>query len=492
MRRWLWIGVAGGAVYIAALSAAGLVLAVEPALVGPVAGGGTALFTLVSIVFAVRAARHPGLSRQTRSAWTWIAAGCCVLAVAGVLFNIGSTSFPRPADIARLAMVPLLVIGLLRLPMRDGSRRDRVTLALDAGTVAAAAALVLWYVQVGPSVSVAGVTPHRVLAASAYPIGDIALVFAIVVVLLRGVDAMNRRPMWLLAAAMLPWVVGDAYLGYRNSHPGTSIVLGPELLCFLTAHFLLAAAAYEQCRVAGRPVTRLPDPAGIRPISRLPYLAVAGAFAVMVFAAARENALYPWTGLVLCAAVLTGLVLARQVMAQEENLRMAVTDSLTGLANRARLHDALGFALARGQRSGTTTGVLLADLDGFKAVNDTLGHKAGDRLLVEFGEMLRRSVLGLDVAGRIGGDEFAVVLHDIDNLEHAASVVRRIQREAERPVMIGDVVLRLRPSIGVAVCGPGEMGVDEVLHAADESMYAAKRSRRLEAADARPGAPDAR
>jgi diguanylate cyclase (GGDEF)-like protein len=478
-RWWPWAAVIGVLMYLAALSMAGFVLLTRPSLVGSVAGPGTAIFTLVGIFFAVRAARHPGLTSEVHSAWRWIAAGCVALGVAGVLFNIGSTTtFPRPADIARLSMVPLMVTGLMRLPMRGGSRHDRVKLALDAGTVAAAAALVLWYVQVGPTVSIPHITPLRIAAASAYPVGDVALIFAVVVVLMRGVDAVVRRPIWLFAAAMVPWVVGDAYLGYRNSHPGSSIIAGPELLCFLTAHFLLCCAAFEQCRVANRPAAWVPASAGIRPISRLPYVSVAGAFAVMLYAAAREQRVHPWTGLVLCAAVLNGLVLARQVVAQQENLRIAITDGLTGLANRVQLQDALTLALARGQRSGTTTGVLLADLDGFKAVNDTLGHHAGDLLLVEFGQMLQRSVLGVDIAGRLGGDEFAVVLHDIVTVANAEAVVRRILSEAERPVMVGDVVLHVKPSIGIALCRPGEMDADELLHRADQAMYEAKRSRR--------------
>jgi diguanylate cyclase (GGDEF)-like protein len=123
--------------------------------------------------------------------------------------------------------------------------------------------------------------------------------------------------------------------------------------------------------------------------------------------------------------VITIAITLRQGAALRENQEMATTDSLTTLANRARLHGALGRALAGAQRSGTTVCVLLADLNGFKLINDTLGHSVGDELLKAFADMLRRSVLGSDVVGRLGGDEFAAVIHDIGSAENAEAIIRR-------------------------------------------------------------------
>ena len=244
-------------------------------------------------------------------------------------------------------------------------------------------------------------------------------------------------------------------------------------MAFLTAHFLLAAAAFVQCR-HGATRAELVERVSVHKVSTLPYLAVASGFLLMLFVVAREHVLYPWGGMVLCTTLLTGIVVARQIIAQRENHTMAVTDALTGLANRTRLHQALSLALARGVRAGHTTGVLLTDLNGFKQINDTLGHEAGDKLLVAFGEMLRRSILGADVAGRLGGDEFAVVLHNIGTPANAEAVVRRILDEAAAPVMVGDTVLQIRGSIGIALSGPGELGLDELVHRADVAMYQAK------------------
>ena len=415
---------------------------------------------------------------RTRSAWIWIAASCTMLSLSGVLFGAfpGGASFPRPGDVARLLVVPLLLTGLLRLPTRTGgSQVGRLKLALDAGAVAVAATIFLWYFQVGPMVTAPGADLRRILAATAYPLGDVILVFGVAVVLTRGVSIVNRRPMLLLATAMVPWMAGDVYLGYSQAHadPRAGYVPGWELLAFLTAHFLLAAAAFVQCR-HGATNGDLVERVSVRRVSKLPYVAVGSGFLLMLFVVAREQVLYPWGGMVVCTTLLTGIVVARQVIAQRENHIMAVTDGLTGLANRTRLHQALSLALARGERSGHTTAVLLTDLNGFKQINDTLGHEAGDKLLIAFGEMLRRSILGADVAGRLGGDEFAVVLHNIGTAANAEAVVRRIIQEAATPVMVGDTVLQIHGSIGIALGRPGEIGLDELIHRADVAMYQAK------------------
>jgi diguanylate cyclase (GGDEF)-like protein len=417
--------------------------------------------------------------RRTRSAWAWIAASCTMLSLSGVLFGAfppDGVTFPRPGDLARLLVVPLLLTGLLRLPtFAGGNQTGRVKLALDSGTVAVAAAIFLWYFQVGPAVTAPGAGYQRIVAATAYPLGDIILIFTVAVVLTRGVSIANRRPMLLLAAAMPPWVGGDVYIGYRHSQAVSQAGFAPgwELMCFLTAHFLVAAAAFEQCRLGARhedAVERMP----ISKVSKLPYVAVGSGFLMLLFVAAREGILYPWGGMVLGTTLLTGIVVARQIIAQRENHHMAVTDGLTGLANRTRLHQALSLALARGVRSGHVTGVLLTDLNGFKQINDTLGHEAGDRLLVAFGEMLRRSILGADVAGRLGGDEFAVVLHNIGSPANAEAVVRRIVKETATPVVVGDTLIQVRGSIGIALAGPGEVDLDDLIHRADVAMYQAK------------------
>ena len=176
--------------------------------------------------------------------------------------------------------------------------------------------------------------------------------------------------------------------------------------------------------------------------------------------------------------------------AHEERLaRRAYHDPLTGLPNHALLMDRLEHAVARARRRGTSLTVLFLDLDGFKAVNDALGHECGDRLLEEVGRRLDLSVRSSDTVARLGGDEFVVLLEEIGDEGEAALAADRIKKGLEAPFEIGRRELPLTASIGVAVgpsAGGGPLGL---LRDADLAMYRAKErgKNRCEVYD--PGAP---
>ena len=160
---------------------------------------------------------------------------------------------------------------------------------------------------------------------------------------------------------------------------------------------------------------------------------------------------------------------------QERLIHDAHHDPLTGLANRAAFLSGLEQSFAEGAGGGRTPAVLFVDLDGFKQVNDTHGHQCGDELIVAVAAMLRRSVLGSDIVGRLGGDEFGVVLAGVAATDDAVTVAKRILAEMDHPVLAGGHELYARASIGVAVAEPGHTDADELLHHADIAMYGAKR-----------------
>lgn len=489
-RRRRWVSTAGLTIFGASL-AIGTIVGMTAGMktAEPVFGLGIVVFAFVALGLGWRAATHPGLDARARSAWRWIGASYLLLAVATVLFVAGPwVTFPRPGDLVKLAMAVVLTVGILRLPMPPMDRNRRLRLLFDAGTVASAVSLFLWFLVIAPVIGGGQATAARLAAAAAYPLVDVGLVFVAAVVLMRGAGSPARRTMRLLVAASALWVVGDTIMSYRYIDPSHPVTIGWEALPLFASHFLLCAATWEQIGVAGAGTDVDRHPTWVRPVSKLPYAAIAAAFVVLTVAASRPPFRLPWLGLVLCMAALTGCVVARQVIAQRENLRMAVTDGLTGLVNRVGLHEGLSLALARGARSGETTAVLLADLDGFKTINDTLGHEAGDLLLVAFARALRRSVLGADVVGRLGGDEFAVVLRNVGNRDNADAIVRRLHKELEQPVMTGDVVVTIRCSVGIALSEPGEMTLDQIMHQADLDMYDVKRARKpWQATEAAPG-----
>ncbi|HEV8115465.1 MAG TPA: EAL domain-containing protein, partial [Acidimicrobiales bacterium] len=158
---------------------------------------------------------------------------------------------------------------------------------------------------------------------------------------------------------------------------------------------------------------------------------------------------------------------------EEDLVRRALYDPLTGLANRALFREHVEKALARLRRSPALPhAVLFVDLDSFKTVNDSLGHAAGDEVLVEVGNRLRRWVRPGDTAGRLGGDEFSVLLENTSETE-VKVLAERILKVLLAPVLVQGKEVVLSGSIGIALSDSGE-DADELLRNADVAMYTAK------------------
>jgi diguanylate cyclase (GGDEF)-like protein/PAS domain S-box-containing protein len=159
---------------------------------------------------------------------------------------------------------------------------------------------------------------------------------------------------------------------------------------------------------------------------------------------------------------------------EEELKHQAFHDALSGLANRALFRDRLEHALARAARSASLLAVLFLDLDDFKLVNDSLGHAAGDTLLVEVANRLSRSLRTGDTAARFGGDEFAILMEEVVNPGEACEVAERIISELRAPLAILDREVHISASIGIAFNPSGAEEPAELIQAADVAMYSAK------------------
>jgi diguanylate cyclase (GGDEF)-like protein/PAS domain S-box-containing protein len=159
----------------------------------------------------------------------------------------------------------------------------------------------------------------------------------------------------------------------------------------------------------------------------------------------------------------------------EEQLRyQAFHDSLSGLPNRALFMDRLDHALTRARRDQSAVAVLFLDLDDFKSVNDSLGHPAGDELLVAVGERLRGTLRDADTAARMGGDEFAILLEDAEDTDASVHIAERILEALRTPFAIQAKDVHVHGSIGIALYGDSEQTAEEMLRHADVAMYAAK------------------
>jgi diguanylate cyclase (GGDEF)-like protein/PAS domain S-box-containing protein len=169
--------------------------------------------------------------------------------------------------------------------------------------------------------------------------------------------------------------------------------------------------------------------------------------------------------------VLTNITSRKEL--EQELRHQAFHDSLTGLANRALFSNRIEHALARVVRHPKSIAVLLLDLDDFKEINDSLGHAAGDQLLMELGRRLTKSTRPSDTIARMGGDEFAILVEDVDN-KAINRIARRIRDVLAAPFQIAGKEVVVHASLGIARTKGGEETPDDLLRKADVAMYTAK------------------
>ena len=161
---------------------------------------------------------------------------------------------------------------------------------------------------------------------------------------------------------------------------------------------------------------------------------------------------------------------------EEQLTHQAFHDPVTGLANRALFAERVRHAIARSRREHNRIAVVFLDLDDFKTINDSLGHAAGDEVLAEVAKRLATSVRASDTAARFGGDEFALLLEDIEGIQEAADTAERVLDSLAVPLRVGHKELSLRCSIGISVVSEdAPAGAEELIRDADAAMYRAKR-----------------
>jgi diguanylate cyclase (GGDEF)-like protein len=163
----------------------------------------------------------------------------------------------------------------------------------------------------------------------------------------------------------------------------------------------------------------------------------------------------------------------------ERMAHLAQYDTLTDLPNRLLLQDRAVMAMAQARREGKLLGVMYLDLDGFKQINDNLGHAVGDELLVQFAQRLQAAVRASDTVCRQGGDEFVVLLPGLEAAEAACSVARKILAVCDTPFELAGQRVQVGLSGGIALFPQHGDTFDELSRHADDAMYAAKRGGRM-------------
>lgn len=160
---------------------------------------------------------------------------------------------------------------------------------------------------------------------------------------------------------------------------------------------------------------------------------------------------------------------------QQSLEKMAHHDMLTGLPNRALLNDRLKMAIAHAEHTQTILAICYVDLDGFKAVNDQLGHVAGDELLQETARRFLKAIRNQDTIARLGGDEFIILLGDLQHIEEYRKILDRVLEDISQPLKIKDKKVTISASIGVTLFPQDNSEPDTLLHHADQAMYEAKK-----------------
>jgi len=160
--------------------------------------------------------------------------------------------------------------------------------------------------------------------------------------------------------------------------------------------------------------------------------------------------------------------------ASDQSREAALHDPLTGLPNRALIMERLDHAFLRGRRSGKTSAVFFIDLDDFKTVNDTFGHRVGDELLIAVGERLAGVLRPGDTLARLAGDEFVILCEDLDGPSQADAIAARSHAAMADPFMLAGTALNISASIGIAFTGRDDDAPQQLIHDADVAMYRKK------------------
>jgi diguanylate cyclase len=435
---------------------------------------------LLTAALGLRLVRKGGLAPRERRAWMLleVAFGCQVVAhVVSMVQNFlpSAPSYPSVSDYLYLAAIPFVVAGLLLLPAARRNGFERVKLLIDSLIIVAVASMALWYLEIGPLLQTPGADPEVIAFSTAVPLLDLLLVFSFILLLLRRPEAGGA--VGLLSGAMALKVIADSTYAIAYVQFGYAFRPGswPYLL-WAAGAFLTLLAVHRRLQ-QDQDGAAAGERSGRVRLGWLPYVAVVLASGLLAYVA-RKQSIYPLGGMIFGAISLTALVIARQMYAQRENRRLAVTDPLTGLSNRALISERLAEMTRQPLREGRHSAVLLIDLDRFKPINDVYGHEAGDAVLKAVAAAMRSVIRSGDTAGRLGGDEFAVVLPALPSREAAESVAQRLVDALRTPVIFGEVLLSVEASIGVAFRDETALDTERLLAHADAAMYAVKRSGR--------------
>ncbi|MBX9244962.1 EAL domain-containing protein [Actinotalea ferrariae] len=432
---------------------------------------------VLAVVLCRRAATDPASHPRAQHVWRLTAWGMSFIAVSitvRLVATLGLDAVAPAGNALQGVGALLLSLSVFRIPLGLRTRAEKAALALDVAAVLVAAAVVVWHLFGAGRAVLTGDEARAV-----GPVVGAALlaVFLATRASLSGSEVIPPRTLYLRAVSALVGGFGTAasvLLLAARPEIDAQVLLNPiaSFTIALSAWFQLSDGADARLRARRR-----------RRYSVLPYVAVVAVDALLVLTSVTRSP--DQLVVVVGAVVLTALVVVRQLVAFRENdtlltslglheqkLRHEAThDALTGLANRALFAERLSAAVDHGGADRRLS-LVLVDLDGFKAINDTLGHAVGDGMLAGVAQRLRAGVRSDDVVARLGGDEFAILVDGL-GADAVEAVLTRLTASLAQPLLVDGHEVTVRASFGVVEGGAGD-DPEALLRQADVAMYEAK------------------
>jgi len=475
---------------------------------------------------------------QLHQAWIFLAAGGFFWAAGDLIYAvleviIKQSAFPSIADAFYLLMFPAFLVGILLFPGKNQAQAENLQLILDVSIVMIATGLLFWSLLIGPVLDSSHANLLSSVVSIAYPVGDFILLWALAILVFRSVPDQPDPPLVFLMVGFLVTIVMDII--YSNNVI-TATLGGSDVIntLFTVSSIGLMLAGLNQAQIFS-PQTSQGKPAHLylsKTLRRLriglPYVWLVCAYLALLIVRFLPSVLSS-TATLIWVGIIIALVIYRQIIMIQENYRLAkrmsvsnamleqrvaertralsranqellhemaerqrveqtlrereaklsqfaLHDTLTGLPNRSLLLEHLDLAMKRMRREpGYHFAIFFLDIDGFKVINDSLGHLAGDQLLVQVSQRLRGCVREVDTVARLGGDEFVVMVNGHRENEDAIRAVERVQEALRAHFDLSGNRVFLTASIGVVYANLDYQQPADILRDADLAMYEAKR-----------------
>ena len=460
--------------------AIGVVFAIAHVLL-PSETWGTMLYAVGALFLVASAVVSARSNRSDRRIW----GGLLVIAILSALSQFLAapelgTGAHFAAELLGLAVQVILVGGLLVIAQRRIGREPLGVLA-DSSIIALGAWLVCWIVLIRPLID------NSADGAGTVTLRGISLSFAVIVLLVLATllfgDTENGPVVWLATSAIFASLAGDVLWAIHDAELGD---IEPALRNAPYVFALFAASATLLHPSVGNLVAQGPFRSAQPLAWRLVIVTAGLVVPIAVFALTdaqdtRDRVVRSVAILVLSGAVLLRVVLAVRSNAalQQRLITSAQTDALTGLPNRSLMIEHVDTALRTAWRDGRQPSVLFIDVDRFKNINDSLGHAAGDDVLMAVAERLRLALPAHCVVGRIAGDEFVVLDPRSSGPNDAMLLADRVLESFHEPLALRQGDVFVSASIGVSTYRPSVTNnADDLLRHADTAMYRAKESGR--------------